>query len=375
MQARIEHLQRQRRQCVPRLPAARSGAGAEAGRGPAHPQRRGLRRRRHLRSAPGRAQLRARVPRGTAADDRDARCATKRRASCAAPRAACADRRSGGRCHEDPGASIRRPRTAPPRCCIDGAADHARGVARRAGMPSTSCRWWMSCWPRRRCCTARSWTRWPSAAGPAAFTGVRLAASVTQGLAFGAGLPVVPVSDLRALAQRALDHEPARRSRARLQRCAHAGGLLGVLRARRPAGRAVAVGAEHVGKPELVPLPPQWSARQRRGAVGRRHAASRAYPQLRALAPPYGCIARGPAAAGRRDRAAGGRGSRRRAGCSRPPRPFRSICAMMWRRCQRTSKSLNLTPDRFCHESVTHALCNTRAAQPSGLTACPPNRY
>jgi tRNA threonylcarbamoyladenosine biosynthesis protein TsaB len=93
--------------------------------------------------------------------------------------------------------------------------------------------------------------------GPGAFTGVRLAASVTQGLAFGAGLAVVPISDLRALAQRVFGTDPAV---ARVLACTDA-------RMRevywgcfqREAGLAVCVGEERVSKPDSVRLPPGWS--------------------------------------------------------------------------------------------------------------------
>jgi tRNA threonylcarbamoyladenosine biosynthesis protein TsaB len=89
--------------------------------------------------------------------------------------------------------------------------------------------------------------------GPGAFTGCRLAASIAQGLAFGAGRRVVPISDLRALAQRVLDQPLGARgvlvcADARMQEVYWAG-------YRRDArGFAEPCGEERVGAPESVEL-------------------------------------------------------------------------------------------------------------------------
>jgi len=114
--------------------------------------------------------------------------------------------------------------------------------------------------------------------GPGAFTGVRLAASVTQGLAFGAGVPVVPVSDLQAVAQRALD---AHGAVDRVLVCADARmhEVYWGCFERSADGLARPSDAEHVTPPASVRLPGGWEHRGQLAGAGSGFAT---YPELRA---------------------------------------------------------------------------------------------
>lgn len=113
--------------------------------------------------------------------------------------------------------------------------------------------------------------------GPGSFTGVRLAASVTQGLAFGAGLGVVPVSDLRALAQRVFE-EDRHVTRALVCNDARMQEVYWGCFERGGDGLAVERTAERVGPAGSVQLPHGWPEA---AGVGRGLAA---YPVLKALA-------------------------------------------------------------------------------------------
>lgn len=85
--------------------------------------------------------------------------------------------------------------------------------------------------------------------GPGAFTGLRIAVGVTQGIAFAADLPVVPVSTLAALAQDCETDRVLVAIDARMDEV-----YWGAYQ-RNPEGMMVIEGEEHVLPPDRVPLP------------------------------------------------------------------------------------------------------------------------
>jgi tRNA threonylcarbamoyladenosine biosynthesis protein TsaB len=100
--------------------------------------------------------------------------------------------------------------------------------------------------------------------GPGAFTGVRLAAGIAQGLGFAAHLPLLAISDLRALAAQALRF-PGAPPRAVICQDARMGevywGCFELV-----AERIVPVGPEAVTAPAAVTLPPAWTGERVCGA-------------------------------------------------------------------------------------------------------------
>lgn len=84
--------------------------------------------------------------------------------------------------------------------------------------------------------------------GPGSFTGLRICAGVTQGLAFAADLPVVPVSSLAALAQGADANRVFAALDARMGQVYYGA-------YERQEGVPVLVGQEAVAAPDSVPLP------------------------------------------------------------------------------------------------------------------------
>jgi tRNA threonylcarbamoyladenosine biosynthesis protein TsaB len=107
--------------------------------------------------------------------------------------------------------------------------------------------------------------------GPGSFTGARLAATVTQGLAFGAGLGVVAVSDLQAVAQRVFQATPSGTAPGRVLVCndARMSEVYWACFERGEDGIARLEGEEHVSKPSDVRLPQSWTVAATVTAAGR----------------------------------------------------------------------------------------------------------
>ncbi len=99
--------------------------------------------------------------------------------------------------------------------------------------------------------------------GPGAFTGVRLAVAVAQGLGFATGVPLLPVSDLRALAQQTLSRADTP-ALALICQDARMGQVYWACYERAPPGAggvpiAQARSAEMLDAPAHVRVPQQWS--------------------------------------------------------------------------------------------------------------------
>jgi tRNA threonylcarbamoyladenosine biosynthesis protein TsaB len=116
--------------------------------------------------------------------------------------------------------------------------------------------------------------------GPGAFTGVRLAASVTQGLAHAAGLPVVGVSDLRAVAQRLIGLAASAR-RILVLNDARMHEVYWACFERAADDLATPRGEERVGAPGSVRLPQAWVGQPEDPGLWAAGSGLAAYPELK----------------------------------------------------------------------------------------------
>ena len=88
--------------------------------------------------------------------------------------------------------------------------------------------------------------------GPGSFTGLRVSAAVAQGLSAASGVPVLPVSSLLCLAERAWREHGCERALVCVD--AHMGEVYSAETASR-AGVVAVVGAEHLSQPQDVAVP------------------------------------------------------------------------------------------------------------------------